>query len=469
MFRRPQRSLACRRSQARASYLLARLHAERGELRTALGLVEQARSMWLRAQEPLSALRTDLGRMQILDDLGRHADAVATGEALLAGLEVLDAVPGGQHEHAARTGIRADALGNVGVAYSFLGEHERSLEAYAASEQLYLDLGATNDTAKPLANRGIELLALGRPREALSALRSAHDIFVAMGDRIWSAKCAGHIGQAHLRMGQLIEALAVLEPAARTLRDLGVTGEAVRLELTIASVHLYAGLHDEAAAAAADVVERTRDAGMVHDCAFATLTLALAELGAARLDRAAAQLDVARTLFEQVARPPVRRSGTARVRRGRRPPQGPGRSTARGRGRRKRFARAGGSSRSRGRTWWPRTPRRTTSRHWRASAAATPLIDELGLPGLRFELALRLGRVHRRQGAVDRVGRAPAPRDRHRRADGYRASGPDPPDRLPHRQGAGVRRIGGRARRTGRRPATSRTRPQSPIWRRHRR
>ena len=68
---------------ARAHYWNARVAAERGELEVALTLIDSARSWWSAAGEELSALRTELGRMHILDDLGRHADAVAVGRALL--------------------------------------------------------------------------------------------------------------------------------------------------------------------------------------------------------------------------------------------------------------------------------------------------------------------------------------------------------------------------------------------------
>src|SRR5215475_1764023 len=75
---------------ARARYLLARIHAERGELDQALTLIEQARSGWWQAGQPVPALRTDLGRMQVLDDLGRHDEAARVGEALIAALDELD-------------------------------------------------------------------------------------------------------------------------------------------------------------------------------------------------------------------------------------------------------------------------------------------------------------------------------------------------------------------------------------------
>jgi hypothetical protein len=72
---------------ARSRYLRARVLAEPGGLDAALRLIEQARAGWWSAGSLLPALRTDLGRMQVLGDLGRHREAAAVGVELLVALE----------------------------------------------------------------------------------------------------------------------------------------------------------------------------------------------------------------------------------------------------------------------------------------------------------------------------------------------------------------------------------------------
>ena len=118
------------------------------------------------AGDELSALRTELGRMHILDDLGRPAEAVTVGNALLQALAA--ARTAGNAELLGLLGARA--LNNLGAAHSLLGAHEEALESYARSAAAYRRIGMDDATAEPRANRGIELLALGRPREALTAL-----------------------------------------------------------------------------------------------------------------------------------------------------------------------------------------------------------------------------------------------------------------------------------------------------------
>lgn len=296
--------------RARARYLRARVHAERGELDTALALIEDAHSLYWQAGERISALRTDLGRMHVLDDLGRHAEAVELGEALVAALSDSPDSPGGREDERELCGwLRAAALDNLGVACGYIGQHERALDAYASAEAAYLALGMPEETGRPLANRGVELLELGRPREALDVLRRAAAVFAETGDRLWSAKCLGDIAQAHQHLGEYVEALSLLETARTTLDELGANAEAARLRLATAGVYLRVGLFPEAAAEAAVAVERTAAAGMAHDAAKARFTMALAALGAADPQRAADELRAAAELFERVGD----RQGSARV------------------------------------------------------------------------------------------------------------------------------------------------------------
>jgi tetratricopeptide (TPR) repeat protein len=385
---------------ARAHYLRARVHAERGELDRALELIAAARAGWLASGRPVSALRTDLGRMQVLDDLGRHRDAAALGETLLIALDQLDSDDLGDAEDTALVGwLRATTLNNLGVAYSFLGEHERTIEAYAGAEAAYTRLGLPAETAMPRANRGIELLQLGRAREARDVLLSASDMFAAAGDRLWTAKCAGSIGQAQLQLGELVDALQVLEPARTTLDELGAGPEAARVQLAIAEVYLAAGLCREAHAEAAEAAERTSAAGMRHDAAAAAFTMAQADLGANNLDAADAGLRCAAELFENVgdrqyqARAQLARADVA--------------AALEHHGHAAQLAAAAASALAAG-GWqiplaWAKLRQSDLAAGGAADAhldEAVELIDRLQLPQLRLAGQLRLARRRRREGQL---------------------------------------------------------------------
>ncbi len=281
--------------RARGHYLRARIKANEGELQTSIQMIAEARELWRSAGDELAALRTDLGRMAILDDLGRHDEAIAVGEQLIAGLESSAA----GNEPLARR-IRAHAMDNVGAAYGFTGQHVRALTAYASAERAYHELGMTEEAARPLANRAVEMLALGRPRQALEDLRQANQTFLAAGDRLFAAQCQGDMASAHRALGQFGEALALLEPARRTLAELGAQAEADRIQLALAETYLAVGLVSEARSAAEESAERTERAGLAHDHAFACYLLALSQLAGGRSGAALAELDRAERAFGQV-------------------------------------------------------------------------------------------------------------------------------------------------------------------------
>jgi CHAT domain-containing protein/tetratricopeptide (TPR) repeat protein len=382
---------------ARADYLHARVQADRGQLDAALQLISRARGNYERAGLLTQAWRTELGRMTVLDDLGRHHDAAEAGHALLAAIDAAPD-PGSGPEVELRTWLRAAALENLGVTYGFLGQHQRALEAYAQAEATYTALDMPADAARPRANRGIELLELGQAEEALDALRSAAEAFAEDGDLLWSAKCLGHIAAALQQLGRLVEALRLLEPARATLDELGAEAEAARLRIITAGVYLTIGLYGEARSEARAAAARTAAAGMTHDTATAHLTTALAELGSTRYEQAAHELDQAAAEFEQVDD----RQQLARVRLAQA-------DVAAGRGRRADAAelanaaadafRAGG---------WPVPLAWAILRRSDLAvddgivaallAEADELAEELRLPRLREACDLRTARLRRRQG-----------------------------------------------------------------------
>ena len=291
-------SLGVAAVEGRAHYLHARVLAERGDLEVAVDHIAQARAGFHAAGATLQALRTDLGRMQILDDLGRHADALAVGEALLETLATVETPDPEDAEVKAM--ITAAASGNCGVAYGYLGLHQRSLAAYERAEQGYAALGMVLESAQWQANRGVELLSLGSAEEAAEALTRAAAGFEAAGDLLWSAKCEGDLAQAdHLR-GNLVGALARLVGAQETLQRLGADAETARIKLQLGQTYLDAGLWRESTVASGEAAEIATAAGMVHDRAHAHLLAARAAAAGGALTDAEGELATATRLFHEV-------------------------------------------------------------------------------------------------------------------------------------------------------------------------
>ena len=67
----------------RTAYIRSQAHAINAEFDHALILIEEARAGFMRQHDPLSALRTSVGRINVLEQLGRHEEALSTGQAAL--------------------------------------------------------------------------------------------------------------------------------------------------------------------------------------------------------------------------------------------------------------------------------------------------------------------------------------------------------------------------------------------------
>ena len=291
-------ALGLRAIEGRAHYLHARILAERGDLEAAIAAIDLARAGFQSGGATLQAARTDLGRMQILDDLGRHAEALAVGEALLEALpELATEKP---EDDRVKALVTAAAWGNCGVACGYLGLHHRSLASYERAEQGYAELGMVLECAQWQANRGVELLSLGYLDEAAQALTEAAAGFEAAGDLLWAAKCEGDLAQAdHLR-GDLAGALRRLDHAQATLHSLGADAETARIKLQLAQTYLDAGLWRESTAASAQAAQVATAAGMRHDQAHAHLLAARAASLGGMLTDAERELAAATRLFSDV-------------------------------------------------------------------------------------------------------------------------------------------------------------------------
>ncbi len=66
-----------------ARYALARVLVALGDAEGALELIETSESGWRSVGETFEAVRTNLGRMHVLDDLGRHEEAASLGRAVV--------------------------------------------------------------------------------------------------------------------------------------------------------------------------------------------------------------------------------------------------------------------------------------------------------------------------------------------------------------------------------------------------
>lgn len=251
-------------TSARARYALARIHVSLGDADGALDLIGLAELGWRSIGEVDEAIRTNLGRMHVLDDLGRHAEAVSVGRQMLVELQ-------GRGDDDELTWLRAAAQENVGVALGCVGRHEEALAAYELASRCYDELGLTDDAARALANRGVELNELARPHEAIPALLEALERFADADDRLWQALCLTNLSEAWIATGFYLEAFRCLDAARSHLDGLDQTTEWMRAELARARCLESLHLDVEALDLYEGLVEPLSSAGLLDELGTAHL------------------------------------------------------------------------------------------------------------------------------------------------------------------------------------------------------
>jgi len=251
---------------ADALYLQARLASIQGRLDAALSLLDRSRRTYQDVGRPRDALRTALGRMEVLYELGRHAEAIVEGRAVLA--DAGDAPDGAL--------LRAKAQQNLGIFEAFAGRLEEAVRLYEAAEQDYRTAGAAEETAMLALNRGEVLLELGRVRDALAAFLDAERGAERQGRALLAAQAVAAQSRVHLLLGRYADVLPVLGRTRAAFEALDARAEADVLLLRTGESYLALGLVDEAAHTFREAARSLRRSGRSH-----LLAAALAGLGAA--------------------------------------------------------------------------------------------------------------------------------------------------------------------------------------------
>ena len=239
----------------RAHYVLAQSHAIRADFERALALIDSARDGYLQHGQPDAALRTEVGRITALSELGRHAEAIAVARAALA--------------DAARIGADAGLIArlnlNLGACLTEVGQADDALQALAAAEAAYIADGAEVGAGLVSNNRGVLLLSRGRAREALDAFDIAARYFEAAGETLDSAHALQNAGYAHVLLGHHSAGLAALQQASNRLHSLNASADQYIALLDLAEAYSGLNLHPEALSAYREADALLAQAGMTRE------------------------------------------------------------------------------------------------------------------------------------------------------------------------------------------------------------
>lgn len=262
---------------ARAGLLEGQGLAIEGRLGEALLAVDAARDAFVKADEPWLALRTDLGRMHILNEIGQTTDAVQVGTDLLHGIDALER--NGEEQKPTEFEVdwlRASCLTNLGVCHTFAGDYVEAATAAAAAERHLSALGRLDEIAILRQNQAEQLLEEGQARRARDMFASAVRGFADAGLSLLEARCLADLGRAHVALGESPLGLHAFGRAERLLEQLDVAAEADQLRLHTAEAYLALNLYEEAALVYEQVAAVAEASGQAYYHA-----LALAGQGAA--------------------------------------------------------------------------------------------------------------------------------------------------------------------------------------------
>jgi tetratricopeptide (TPR) repeat protein len=288
----------------RASYMRTQTYLANGELAAALRMAEAAHEGYMASGKNLEALRTHVGRMSVLIELGLYR------EALDAGQVVLDALNGRGEFEISPTRQQSDLLTalvhqNRGGCYEYMGLYEEALVAYAAAEERYRVLDMTEHLGEILDNRGAILLLLGRGKESLAAHEAAAAIFAAAELTLSHAKALSNIGEANRQLADYRRSLDAFERARRLYDSLGVLADQGLLLIDTAGAYLELNLYAEALAAYQKAHAMLRHTGMVHDRARALWGIGSTLIARSEFEEAETALVEAADLFAAADNAPL--------------------------------------------------------------------------------------------------------------------------------------------------------------------
>lgn len=245
----------------RANYIRAKTHAASGEFDLASQLIEAARAGYEALGDDLAALRTNVGLMHVLSELGHYEQVLATGD------KVLDSVADTQEKTPMM--LAAFAHQNKGVCYEKMARYEQAQASYAAAEPLFVRLGMSGHIGQISNNRGIVLMYLGRVNEALQVLSEAATIAKKANLTLLLAQVSSNIGEAYLMQGHYTRALTAFREANELSIEISAQAHQFIAQRRTADAYLLLNLYPEALSTYQEVVPSLSEAGMCNHLARA--------------------------------------------------------------------------------------------------------------------------------------------------------------------------------------------------------
>lgn len=288
----------------RSDYIRVRTHNENGEFEEGLRLTQKACSGYIALGMNFEALRTDVGKMAALLDLGHYQEVLEIGQT------VLDTLDGNGEIRTTLTQQQANLLTalvqqNCAACLNVMANYKEALDAYAISEKLYRTLGMKERIADVSTNRGIVLSLLGRASEALAAHKRAAHIYEENEVTIAYALALHNIGEVYLRQANYVRGLSILEQVRRLYNAHEELTYSHILVLDIANGYMALNMYSEALDAYREAEYLLQSVGIADARARALWGIGSASIARGELEEAEPALAEAASLFEEAGNVPL--------------------------------------------------------------------------------------------------------------------------------------------------------------------
>ena len=277
---------------AQARYLAAQNFAANGQLNIALNLIEAARAAFSKLGCEREVLRTHIGRITVLAELGRYTEALEVANEVVETVTVM-VNPQTEYEE-----LRCLAWLNMGSCYWHMGNHQLALGSFASAEAGFRRLGAFHRLPAVANNRGLVLMEMGRVREAMEAFLLTAQAAETAQTPVPQGQALANAARANSLMGEFEHALARFAESRKILDGLSATDEAIILRES-ADLYLSLNLHDEARDAYEASIEDLRKSGARRHLGWSLWGLGAYAIATGNFDLAIRSLAEAAEVFTE--------------------------------------------------------------------------------------------------------------------------------------------------------------------------
>jgi tetratricopeptide (TPR) repeat protein len=118
----------------------------------------------------------------------------------------------------------AAVCGNLGVAYTSLGQYQQAIDFHQQSLEIKRDIGDRGGEAGSIGNLGVAYTSLGQYQRAIDFHQQSLEIERDIGDRGGEAASLGNLGNAYYSLGQYQRAIDFHQQSLEIKRDIGDRG-----------------------------------------------------------------------------------------------------------------------------------------------------------------------------------------------------------------------------------------------------